>query len=804
MVRPWETDRTFRTLFADSAEPYLLIIRNSIVDCNKAALAVLGATREQVVGLSPVDISPARQPDGSASAVKAREVIEHAYATGGSRFEWVHRRMNGSDFWAEVVLTPIPLGEERALFVSWRDITERKQFETSLAAERNLLQALVNAVPDRVYAKDVLGQFTLNNRAHLNALGCATQQEALGKTDASFRPKEVAAKCFADDMQVLTDGQPIVNREETWVNLDGSETYALATKVPLFDRSGRITGLVGVTRDITLRKRAEAILKLTNLQLEETTREARRLAAEAGQASVAKSEFLANMSHEIRTPMNGVIGMTGLLLDTELTDEQRQYAEIVKASAESLLSIINDILDFSKIEARKMELEHIDFDLRSTLEGAADLLSPKAHEKGLRLAAIIAADVPGFLRGDPGRLRQILVNLAGNAVKFTERGEVIVRATLEDEDERRATVRFSVSDTGIGISRENLERLFMPFTQVDGSTTRRFGGTGLGLAISKQLVEMMGGTIGADSVEGKGSTFWFTAVMEKQPEDAPRQTFTAADLAGSRVLVVDDFSANRQLVVALLRGWGCESADVATASAALDLLRGAAVAGKPFDAAVLDMQMPDVDGLTLGRAIKADPRVASTALIMMTSLGQRGDAKQFQEAGFAAYLTKPVRHQHMHDCLALALGRRSDQESSPPLITKHTIAEAKSRRSRVKVLLAEDNLVNQRVALAMLHKIGYQADAVKNGREVLAALENGRFDLVLMDCQMPEMDGYEAARAIRNTDAAYNRIPIVALTANAMEGDRDLCLSAGMNAYIAKPVTAAAIADVLERWLPTV
>ncbi len=675
VTRPWETDRTFRTLFAESAEAYLLLVDNLIVDCNKAALAMLGATRDQVVGLSPVDLSPVQQPDGLSSAVKAREVITRAHAAGGSRFEWVHRRINGSEFWVEVVLTPIPLGDDRALFVTWRDITARKQ--------------------------------------------------------------------------------------------------------------------------------SEEVLRLTNEQLEQTTSEARRLADESARASVAKSEFLANMSHEIRTPMNGVIGMTGLLLDTELTDEQRQYAEIVRTSAESLLSIINDILDFSKIEARKMELERLDFDLRSTLEGAVELLSPRAHEKGLRLAGIISAAVPGFLRGDPGRLRQVLVNLAGNAVKFTEHGEVIIRATLEHEDEARAEVRFSVSDTGIGISRENLERLFTPFTQVDGSTTRRFGGTGLGLAISRQLVELMGGRIGADSVEGKGSTFWFTAAMEKQPEDAPRPAFRVADIAGSRVLVVDDFAANRQVVGALLRGWGCEFADARNATSALELLRSAAESGRPFDAAVLDMQMPDVDGLTLGRRIKADPAIAPTALIMMTSLGQPGDARQYQDAGFVAYLTKPVRRQHMHDCLALALGRRETPGAPPPLITKHTIAEAQSKRSRVTVLLAEDNLVNQHVALAMLRKIGYRAEAVKNGREVLAALGKGRFDLVLMDCQMPEMDGYEAARAIRSADASYRDIPIVALTANAMEGDRDLCLAAGMNAYIAKPVTAGAIADVLERWLPS-
>jgi two-component system, sensor histidine kinase and response regulator len=799
---PWEIDRTFRTLFAESAEACLLLVDNIIVDCNKTCLALLGASREQVVGLSPVDLSPVQQPDGLVSAMKARELIERAHRTGGARFDWMHRRLDGSEFWVEAVLTPIPLGDGRGLFVTWRDITARKQTETSLAAERNLLHALINTLPDRVYAKDVRGQFTLNNPAHLRALGAGDQQHALGRTDADFRPADAAARMFADDMHVLTTGEPIVNREELSANPDGTHSYNLVTKVPLHDHHSRIVGLVGISRDITARKRAEETLRLTNRQLEETTREARRLAEEAAQASVAKSEFLANMSHEIRTPMNGVIGMTGLLLDTDLTTEQRQYAEIVRASAESLLSLINDILDFSKIEARKMDLERLDFDLRSTIEGATELLSAKAHEKGLRLAGVIAPEVPAFLRGDPGRLRQVLVNLAGNAVKFTQRGEVVIRASLESEADDTATIRFSVADTGIGISKQNVDRLFRPFTQVDGSTTRRFGGTGLGLAISKQLVGLMGGEIGAESVEGAGSTFWFTAVLQKQPENLARQPYQAVDVKGSRVLVVDDFAANRQLVCALLKGWGCEWAEASDASGAMQVLADAAHAARPFDAAILDMQMPAVDGLALGRRIKGDPLTASVALIMMTSLGQRGDARQVEDVGFAAYLTKPVRHQHLHDCLALALGCHPEAGGKPALITRHTIAEAQSRRQRTRVLLAEDNTVNQRVALAILARIGYRAEAVQNGREVLAALARDHFDLVLMDCQMPELDGYEATRAIRSLDAPYRNIPVIALTANAMEGDRELCLAAGMNAYIAKPVTAASVADVLERWLP--
>ena len=679
--------------------------------------------------------------------------------------------------------------------------TGPKPWERDRAFDGNLLQALIHALPDRIYAKDTLSRFTLNNRAHLTALGALTQEEALGKTDADFRPAAIAAASLADDSRVLT-GEAIVNREETSVLPDGSQIHLLTTKVPLRDASGRIIGLVGVSKDVTARRQAEEELKRANHRLEETTREATRLAAEAAEANAAKSEFLANMSHEIRTPMNGVIGMTGLLLDTDLTPEQRQFAEVVRTSADALLSLINDILDFSKIEAHKMEIERLDFDLRSTVEGAAELLAPKAYEKGLRLAGFVAPDVPGLLRGDPGRLRQVLVNLAGNAVKFTERGEVVMRVELLGGDQRTATLRFSVTDTGIGIPAPHLSRLFQPFTQMDGSTTRRFGGTGLGLAISKQLVELMGGEIGADSVVGEGSTFWFTVPMGKQPETTARQVFTFADVEGRRVLVVDDFATNRQLVVALLSKWGCRSAEASSSADALRLLGEAAAAGDPFDAAVLDMQMPDVDGCMLGRQIKADPLVAGTALVMMTSIGQPGDGRAARNAGFAAYLTKPVKSQHLYDCLALALGRQADPAAAAaPLITRHTIAEAKARPGKARILVVEDNRVNQIVILAMLRKTGYTADLVANGREALAALTAGRYDLVLMDCQMPVMDGYEATLEIRRLESPVRNLPVIALTASAMEGDRDRCLAAGMDDFISKPVTADAVAGVLERWL---
>ena len=794
----WHSEQTFQTLFARSADACLLIVDRVIADCNDATLSLLGASRDQVIGRSLEDLSPPAQPDGTQSAEKATAVLCEARETGATRFEWIHQRMNGSEIWVEVVATQVPLGARGAAYLTVRDISRRKKAEAARDHERILLQSIVDTLPDRIYAKDTECRFILNNRAHLDALGARDQQAALGKTDADFRPPEIAVKFLAEDRTVLDQGRVIVNREETTTHPDGSPGFQLVTKVPLRDATGAIVSLVGISHDITARRRAEEELRLANIQLEQASREATRLAREAEQASVAKSAFLANMSHEIRTPMNGVIGMTGLLLDTELTPEQRQYAEVVGTSAEALLSIINDILDFSKIEAGKLVLESIDFDLRATLEGTAELLSARAHEKGLRLVCFIDPEVPSHLRGDPGRLRQVLVNLAGNAVKFTDEGEVTLRADLEREDGQSAAVRFSVSDTGVGIARADIDRLFSPFSQGDNATTLCKGGTGLGLAISRQLVELMGGAIGVESVEGRGSRFWFTTTLEKQDESVRPIARCTADLAGSRVLVVDDHATNRQFMMRVLDSWGCRPDQAADAPSAMRLLREAASAGQAFDAALIDLQMPEVDGRMLGRQIKADPLVAKTSMVMMTSLGLRGDAKLLEEIGFSAYLTKPIRQQHLRDCLALALGR---QEEPARLITRHTLSE--SRRKLGSILLAEDNPVNQKVAIAMLRKLGHRVEAVANGEEAVAALQARSFDLVLMDCQMPLMDGYEATRAIRRLPEPRSAIPVVALTANAMAGEQRRCLEAGMNDYVTKPVVAAALAAALDRWLPS-
>ncbi len=802
-----ETKQEFEYIF-DNSYVGIMLMRNGriLARCNKRMAEILGyGSPEEMVGMS----------------TRYFHLDEERYKEFGEKYlsklaqaeqfqvEYQLRRRDGSPVWCTLSGKAMdPSNLDRGVIWVIDDLENRKRAEKALQESEARLRIITDSAQDAILMMDANGLISYWNPAAERILGY-TGAEAIGRNLHALLvpPRYLGAHQAAFPLFQQTGHGAAVGKT---LDLEARRKDGQDISIQLSLSAIQLLGAwhaVGILRDITEQKRVEAELLETNRHLEETTALANQLAAEAEQASIAKSEFLANMSHEIRTPMNGVIGMAGLLLDTELNGEQRRYAEIVRTSGESLLGLINDILDFSKIEAMKLELEALDFDLTSLLEDLVATLAVNAHEKGIELFCAADPRVPTLLRGDPGRLRQILNNLAGNAVKFTSAGEVAVRVSLLDENEAGILLRFSVRDTGIGIPGDKLGLVFDKFSQVDASTTRQYGGTGLGLAISKQLVALMGGEIGAKSEEGKGSEFWFTARLGRQPEGAQSESIPPADLAGVRALIVDDNATNREFLTARLASWGMRPSEAQDGPGALQALHRALDANDPFRIAVIDMQMPGMDGKTLGRAIKADGRLADLRMVMLTSLGARGDARRFQEIGFAAYATKPIRHMELKAVLSLALTDRAGTEPMPrPIATRHMARETLNRFSgrTARILLAEDNITNQQVAQGILKRLGLSADAVANGAEAVEALGAIPYDLVLMDVQMPVMDGLEATRVIRDPLSAVrnHRIPVIAMTAYAIRGDRENCLEAGMNDYVSKPVSPQSLAEVLEKWLP--
>jgi signal transduction histidine kinase/CheY-like chemotaxis protein len=592
----------------------------------------------------------------------------------------------------------------------------------------------------------------------------------------------------------------------------------------------------GYAVDMTDVQAAQEELRRSAEHLHSSNRRLDQALQDAQNAARVKASFLATVSHELRTPMNGVIGMTGLLMDTEPSEEQQTYIETIRQCGEALLNLINDILDYGKIEAGKLDMECIDFNLRTTVEDVLGQFAERAQTKGLEITGLVHAALPTGLRGDPGRLRQILTNFVGNAIKFTEKGEVTVQAFLEKDLADAVVVRFEVTDSGIGIPPEIQARLFQPFTQADSSTSRKYGGSGLGLAISKQLVEQMDGNVGIISQQGRGSTFWATTRFLKQTV-SPLAIMPSTELTGRRVLIVDDNESNRIILHHLVTGWGMVDDQAQDAASAITLIEQQAEKGLSYDVAVVDMLMPGKDGLQLAKELKKHPVGSLVRLVVLTSLIQRGHAELARQAGFVAYLTKPVRHDQLANCLRTVLGlpelasqgaAQPVTTPAPQLITRHTLAET---GSALRILVAEDNLVNQKLTVRMLEKLGFQSDVVENGQEALTALDRGSYAIVLMDCQMPIVDGFEATRLIRENERRQSsmvngqssgkdavefslpltndqlpmtssHIPIIAVTANAMRGDRERCLAAGMDDYLTKPLRKEDLKGALDRWLP--
>ncbi len=782
------SEQRFRALIEKSAETIILVNEEGeITYASPSSECVLGYPAEALVGQHANDLI---HPDDRALVIDAQREILSAPGASAT-FEYRLRQPDGSSRWMEVTSTnqmhdPAVAG----IVANYRDITARKAADDALRASE-------------------AGLATAQRITHLGSWEWEIATDTLHLSDEEYRlfgfaPGSVPptldafmAAIHPDDRDGVTTalrasllGPPFdTNFRVVWPN--GTMRVLAAQGEMIRDEADAPLRMIGTSLDITEQKRIEQDL---------------RAAMEAADAAHrVKAEFLANMSHEIRTPLNGILGFSELLLDTPLTAEQREYVETVTTSGDILLHVIGDILDFSKLEAGKLTLETFDFDLAATVEEVGALLASPAHAKGIELITAVAPDIPMALRGDPFRLRQILTNLIGNAVKFTEQGEVVVHTRLAEETGDAVVIEFAVTDTGIGLTPEERGRLFHSFSQADGSTTRKYGGTGLGLVITKQLVEMMGGTIGVESEPGRGSTFRFTTRFTRQAAALVGEDREHADLRGKRVLIVDDNATNRRLLHEQVIAWGMHNGSAADGPAALALLRAAATGGEAYDLAILDMQMPGMDGLALAHAITANPTLAAIRLVMLTSVGRSGINAEAREAGIAACLTKPVRQSALYDCLATVIA-----ETPTPTEETAAVAEIPNARAQTAldhdtaalVLLVEDNAVNQRVAARMVENLGYRVAIADNGRSALAALAMGAYAAVLMDCQMPEMDGFAATAAIRQREGAACHTPIIAMTANAMQGDRERCLAAGMDDYLAKPVRSKDLATVLARWVP--
>lgn len=698
----------------------------------------------------------------------------HIMKTGEAMVAKVERETwpDREDTWCSTTKLPLrdPNGEIIGTFGISRDVTKQMRAELELARERDLLKTITNNIPDLIYVKDRFGRFVTGNTALVKLLNLNSVEEVIGKTDYDFLPPELACNYVTDDQNVVRSGTPLIDQEESSQDAQGNKRWLLTTKVPLRDEHGNVAGIVGIGRDITARKIA--------------SEELRTAMETADAANRAKSDFLANMSHEIRTPMNAIIGMTELLLDTKLDATQRGYLKMVSESGDSLLSIINDVLDFSKIEAGMLDIDSMPFDLRETLGDTMKTLAVRAHSKGLELAFRVAPEIPAYVVGDAGRIRQVLINLVGNSIKFTETGEVVVDVELKSQTDDEIELCVCVRDTGIGIPTNKCKSVFNEFEQADTSTTRRYGGTGLGLAISSKLVAMMGGSIWVESEVGIGSRFFFTVRLQIADEDVQSTNQRGmVVVGGTRVLVVDDNETNRLILHEMLTNWGMHPTLACGTEEAITEIKAAIDTEAPFGLTIADVNMPEQDGFEFAKRVRNEQGIDDMPIIMLTSGGRIGDKQRRSEYRVTDRLMKPVKQSELFDSVVRALGVNVTEDHHE----QHRSEDFDIRP--LNILLAEDNIVNQKLAVGVLTKYDHKVTVVGDGQQAVDAVSKTAFDVVLMDVQMPEMDGLTAARKIREAEQGTGKhVPIIAMTAHAMKGDREGCLEAGMDEYVPKPI----------------